>query len=152
DVEVNVLSPQRRVLIDAFERGGFDLLHLASHGAFGGVETADASLVMLEDGPFSAAELSPTMTAAIKATSPLVFFNTCHSGRIGFSLTKLGSWAAGFVQLGCGGFVGSLWPVTDEGALSFAKEFYRALIDGMPIGEAMVKARLAVRRLHPNDP
>ena len=76
----------------------------------------------LEDGLVHAAELSPEAAAALRPTAPLIFFNACHSGRLGFSLTRLGSWAARLVQLGCGGYVGSLWPVTDRAALAFARE------------------------------
>jgi hypothetical protein len=43
------------------------------------------------------------------------------SGRIGFSLTRLGSWGARQVELGCGGFVGTLWPVSEEAAFAFAQ-------------------------------
>jgi tetratricopeptide (TPR) repeat protein len=151
-IEINLLPARVGSLREAFENGGFDLLHLASHGAFGGIDAADASAVLMEDGPFSAAELSPRMAVAIRRSTPLIFFNACHSGRIGFSLTRLGSWGARFVELGCGGFVGTLWPVTDEAAVSFAREFYKILKEGKPIGEAVLGARLAVHRLYPDDP
>jgi molecular chaperone DnaK (HSP70) len=149
---VNVLPARMQDLRRAFESGGFDLLHLASHGAFGGLTSADASAVLMEDGAFSAMELSPRMAVALRRASPLVFFNSCHSGRMGFSLTRLGSWGARLIEIGCGGFVGSLWPVTDEAALAFARAFYAAMCQGTPIGEAMLKARLAVRESYPDDP
>jgi hypothetical protein len=84
------------------------VLHLISHGSFGEARTADGSAVILDDGIFSVAELSPRMAGSLRRSSPLIFFNTCHSGRLGFSLTSLGAWGAQFVQLGCGGFVGAL--------------------------------------------
>jgi CHAT domain-containing protein len=56
------------------------------------------------------------------------------------------------VQLGCGGFIGSLWPVTDRAALAFVQVFYDALASGLPIGLAMTKARCKVREQFPNDP
>jgi hypothetical protein len=56
------------------------------------------------------------------------------------------------VHLGCGAFVGTLWPVTDEAALEFARTFYLFLAEGSPIGEAMTQSRLAVRMRRPNDP
>src|SRR5262249_59278585 len=105
-VRVEVLPPRCRDLHDAFRSGRFDVLHLACHGSFGGTSAADASAVLLEDGPFTAAELSPQASGALRRASPLIFFNACHSGRIGFALTKLGSWGARLVQLGCGSFIG----------------------------------------------
>jgi CHAT domain-containing protein len=149
---INVLPARTSELRQAFETGGFDLFHLACHGAFGGLSAGDASAVLMEDGTFSALDLSPRMAATLRRASPLIFFNACHSGRIGFSLTRLGSWGAQLVQMGCGGFVGSLWPVTDEGALAFARAFYDAISAGLPIGEAMLRARLEVRQIYPNDP
>lgn len=149
---VRVLPARRRQLYDAFEEGQFDLLHLACHGSFGGPAQADASAVLMEDGSFSAAELSPKMAAGLRPAAPLIVFNACHSGRLGFSLTGLGSWGARLVQLGCGGFVGTLWPVTDKAALAFAQAFYESLVKGSHVGEAILKARQGVRRRCPNDP
>jgi hypothetical protein len=149
---VRFLPACRRDLLEAFEQGGFDLLHLAGHGAFGGTFAADASAVLMEDGVFSAAELSPLVAGALYRTPPLIFFNTCHSGRLGFSLTRLGSWGARLVQLGCGGFIGALWPVTDQAALVFAQTFYTLMSEGLPIGEVVLQARHRVRERYPNDP
>jgi CHAT domain-containing protein len=146
------LPARRRKLHEAFEQGGFDLLHLACHGIFGGSASADGSAVLLEDGTFRAAELSPRMAGALRREAPLIFFNACHSGRLGFSPTGLGSGGARLVQLGCGGFIGSLWPVTDTAALTFARAFYGALMRGCAIGEAMAEARQVVRQGHPGDP
>jgi serine/threonine protein kinase len=151
-VNVRVLPARRRNLSEALERGGFDLLHLACHGRFGGPDAADASCVLLEDGVFSAAELSPRLAGPLRAAAPLVFLNACHTGRLGFSLTRLGSWGARLVQLGCGGFVGTLWPVTDRAALAFAGSFYEAAVRGLPLGEAVRAARQRVHRDYPNDP
>jgi serine/threonine protein kinase len=149
---VEVLPARKRQLVDAFERGAFDLLHLACHGTFGGVVKADASAIQMEDGVFSAAELPPRLAGALRSAAPLIFFNACETGRLGFSLTRLGSWGARLVQLGCGAFVGALWPVTDKAALAFAQEFYEGLAQGFPLGKATLQARLRVRERHPNDP
>jgi CHAT domain-containing protein len=149
-IEVHPL--RRQHLQEAFERGTFDVLHLAAHGSFGGTSAADASAVVTDDGLFHAADLSPRLLGHLRRSEPLIVFNTCHSGRLGFSLTRLGSWGAKFVHLGCGAFVGTLWPVTDEAALEFARSFYLFLAQGFTIGEAMMQSRLAVRMRRPNDP
>jgi CHAT domain-containing protein len=148
---VEVLPARKRELRAALERGGFNLLHLACHGAFARA-AVDASAVLMEDGEFTAAELSPHLEGPVRSGSPLIFINACHSGRIGFALTRLGSWGARLVQLGCGGFVGALWPVSDAGALEFARAFYALLCQGLPIGEAVAQARVKVRERYPNDP
>jgi hypothetical protein len=149
---VERLPALRRAVRQAFEEGSFDLLHLISHGSFGGLAGADASAVFLDDGAFTAAELSPLMAAALRRSAPLVIFNTCYCGRIGFSLTRLGSWGAHLVELGCGGFIGALWPVSDRAALAFARAFYERLASRCPLGEAVRQARLRVREQYPADP
>jgi CHAT domain-containing protein len=146
------LPAQRNSLGQILEDGAFDVLHLASHGEFAGTATADASAVLLDDGAFIAAELSPGMAGPLRRCSPLVFFNTCHSGRVGFSLIGLGAWGAHFVQMGCGGFVGALWPVTDQAALAFARVFYELLSQRYTIGEAVRFARRRIHEQFPNDP
>jgi hypothetical protein len=149
---VERLPALRRVLRQAFEEGTFDLLHLISHGSFGGTARGDASAVFLDDGAFTASELSPLMAGALRRTAPLVIFNTCHCGRMGFSLTRLGSWCAHLVQLGCAGFIGTLWTVSDRAALAFARAFYEQLARKCPLGEAVRQARIRVRDQYPSDP
>jgi hypothetical protein len=151
-VIVEFLPARRRELLETFEKGGFDVLHVISHGTFGGTLAADGSAVRMEDGDLRAAELSPRIVGALRGAAPLIFFNTCHSGRIGFSLTRLGSWGARLVELGCGGFVGTLWPVTDEAAFVFAQAFYELMAQGLPIGEVMLRARERVHLRFPDDP
>jgi hypothetical protein len=149
---LRVLPALREALRQALAGGDFDLLHLISHGAFGGSAAADASAVLMDDGPFTAGELAPGMAEALGRAAPLVVFNACSTGRVGYSLTRLGAWAAELAQLGCGGFVGSLWRVSDDGALAFAERFYGRLTAGEPIGEALRQARLALRLRDPEDP
>ena len=150
--EVRRVPALRGAVRRAIEEGDFHLLHLAGHGAFGGAAAADASAVLLDDGTMSVADLSPRMAASLRREHPLIVFNTCCSGRLGFSLTRLGAWGAQFVQLGCGGFLGTLWPVTDRAALSFARAFYESLARGVPLGEAARLARMSVREQYPDDP
>ena len=48
--------------------------------------------------------------------------------------------------------MGTLWPVTDRAASAFAQAFYESMCQGLPIGEAMRRARQRVRERYPNDP
>jgi hypothetical protein len=125
---------------------------LASHSTFGGTSSGDASAVLLDDGVFTAAQLSPLMEGPLRRCAPLVFFNTCHSGRLGFCPTRLGAWGGRLVELGCGGFIGALWPVTDRAAVAFARAFYGLIAQRCPIGEAIQLSRQQVREQFPNDP
>jgi hypothetical protein len=150
--KIHRVPARRSSLRRTLEQGEFDILHLASHGTFGGISTADDSAILLDDGSFTAAELSPLMAASLRRNAPLIFFNTCHSARIGFCPTRLGAWGAHLVELGCGGFVGALWPVSDGGATVFASVFYELISHGRRIGEAIQLARRRVREQFPSDP
>jgi len=55
-------------------------------------------------------------------------------------------------RLGCGAFIGSLWPVADDVALLFAAAFYERMAAGVALGEAMRQAREEVRKQRPADP
>jgi serine/threonine protein kinase len=150
--KVTRLPARWKALQTIFEQGEFDLLHVATHSTFGGTSSGDASAVMLDDGVFTAAQLSPLMAGPLRRCAPLIFFNTCHSGRLGFCPTRLGAWGARLVELGCGGFIGALWPVTDRAAMAFARAFYDLIAQRRPIGEAIQLSRLQVRERFPNDP
>jgi hypothetical protein len=149
---VQRMAPWCEKLYDVLEHGGFDLLHLAGHAAFGGSSSADASAVFLEDGPFSAGRLALRMEGALREAAPLVFFNACESGRTGFALVGLAGWSAGLLKLGCGAFLGALWRVTDQAALAFAREFYICLACGFELGQAVAEARRHIHALYPDDP
>jgi hypothetical protein len=150
--DVEVLPARRREVLATLENGTFDLLHVASHGAFAGTQAADDASLLLEDGAFKASELPPRLADRLRSSAPLIFFNACQTGRMGYSLTRLGAWSAELIRLGCGGFIGTHWRVTDDVALEVAREFYRLLLLRTPIAEALRRARLKVRESFPDDP
>jgi hypothetical protein len=147
---VQTVPARKEDFLQALEGGGFDLLHAASHGTRGTIPDADA--LLLEDGPLRVLDLPPRLGPVLWRTRPLVFFNACHSGRLGDGPVRAGSWGARLVELGCGGFIGTLCPVTDRAALTFARAFYARAGRGQAIGEVVRAARLEVRQAHPDDP
>src|SRR5690606_3375007 len=62
------------------------------------------------------------------------------------------AFAEAFLRGGVANYVGTFWPVGDVPALTFARTFYRALIDGERIGRALVAARRRVLRSEPTSP
>jgi hypothetical protein len=71
---VRFLPARRREILGLLEQGEFDLLHLITHGDFGGLSPADASVVQVENGAFLVAELSPRMVAALRRPAHLLQF------------------------------------------------------------------------------
>jgi len=89
-----------------------------------------------------------SLAGAVKSNPPiLAFINACESGKQAdwtkgetkYENQVLGL-AAAFLINGIN-FVGSMWPVYDDAALSFARNFYYAILSGVSLGEAMLKSK-----------
>lgn len=76
---------------------------------------------------------------------PLVFMNACGTSVI--NATTSASFQEWFLANGHRGFIGTETAVPDKVAAVFAQGLYNALLDGQPLGQAMVLAR---RRLIEN--
>jgi len=71
-----------------------------------------------------------------------VFINACRSAGAIPKYTKLMGWAEQFMAAGAGAFIGTLWAVRSDSALTFAEAFYDALLTGQTLGQAVRTARL----------
>ena len=135
-----------------FLNGGYQLMHVATHGKFD-TEDADASVLELSDENLRPADLVASRLRGIRKSMPLVFLNACDGGRADFSLTGLGGWAEKlFREANASAFVGALWEVHDELAVEFTKHFYNRLAAGDALGEAMRSARVHVRSIDNTNP
>jgi CHAT domain-containing protein len=133
----------RAAVSDLIDQGLSGLLHFACHNAF----TSAGSHVTMADGPFDPIDLAyATQSGALRTAHPMVFFNACRSaGQIDWFSTSLG-WAPQFLRAGAGAFVGTLWPVRSDSALTFANTFYSHLVTGrQSLGQASLNARRAIR-------
>jgi hypothetical protein len=135
-------------LVDLIENGNFGLLHFACHGLFDPKEGPSIKL----DSAFTPTFLTIAASdQALAKTTPVVFINACRSLGQAPSYNKLDGWAEKFVRAGAAAFIGSLWEVTDGMAREFAEELYLRLLDGDPLGKAVMTARHAVAA-EPGDP
>lgn len=147
-VEIRALYQEVK---NALASGEYDGWHFAGHG-LGHRESAHRWSLLLEQGE----ELSPEVLYSFPRQSrhgrPLVFLNACSSGRGAASLTGMAGLASAFLNTGTAAFLGSYWKLRDEQACCFASEVYKNLFSGIAIGEAVRKARLALRdRFGGND-
>ncbi|MFD8161045.1 MULTISPECIES: CHAT domain-containing protein [Streptomyces violaceusniger group] len=134
---------QRSVVSDLIDQGAAGLLHFACHNTF----TSSGSRVTMADGSFDPLDLAyAAQSGALRTTHPLIFFNACRSaGEIDWFATSLG-WAPQFLRAGAGAFIGTLWPVRSDSALTFADTFYNQLVTrGRTLGQASLQARQAIR-------
>jgi hypothetical protein len=143
-------SSVRRLL----RHGGFDVLHFSGHGAANTEDVASA-VIMLNDRKVNGVPtrqfLSSTTVAetarlsAADGTGPLVVLNACQVGIGGEQLSSLGGFARAFLQAGAQAFAACLWSVEQHPSRIFVEALYEQLIDGQPLGEAVMRARDVTR-------
>jgi hypothetical protein len=143
-------------LNDALRGGRFDVIHYAGHAAFDKTDGDLSGLLLHEKEVFFAQKIRRLVEGR-----PLVFLNACESGmtanekqpqRIDRHLQlPAEGLASAFIYGGAVGCIGSIWPVFDGPAAAFAISFYKAVLDGYPLGEAMRRARELSLKEHPNQ-
>jgi CHAT domain-containing protein len=126
------------------QAGRCQVLHLALHGdfrpdnpLFSGLTLADSELTTLD-----------VFNLSLRAS--LVTLSACQTGRsvVGGGDELLGLMRA-FLYAGAASLVLSLWTVADEAASQLMRDFYTALLGGMPKSEALRQAQIAWLRRSP---
>jgi class 3 adenylate cyclase len=132
----------------------FDILHYAGHAEHN-TEHPEQSAWLLKDGRLTAAEI--ISMAGSRPMPALVFSNACQTGQTdtwkldeNFGDRIFGV-ANAFLLSGVQHYIGTFWEIPDEAGSLFARSFYRSLVDGATIGEAMRQARLALIQKYGED-
>lgn len=149
--EVDRLPLREVSLLRALASGRYDLWHFAAHGQSDNKNPTRWKLLLGERG-FLTLDDVVSLAGALRETHPMVFLNSCNSGRGVPSLAPIEGWSRRFLDAGAGTFVGSQWEISSDSARGFSRAFYRHLVGGNSLGEAMRRARLQIRRASPGDP
>jgi hypothetical protein len=145
-VEVDVLARDeatRARLAESLSGGDYDILHFAGH-AFLEPGAPGSSALRFADGDLTADDV---LDLPWKKPPYFVFNSACESGRAVAGQRLVSSQghsnglAAAFLACGVYGYAGYFWPVTDEGAGTFAQTFYRELFVRENVGLAFLEAR-----------
>ncbi len=139
---------ERAVTIEALHRlvadGPCDVLHFVGHGTWDADRRTGALLFESASGGVAAVE-APVLRALLSGRGlSLVVLNSCLSARGSRGDLARGV-APALVAAGIPAVVANQFSVLDAAALVFARELYRSLALGRPLGEATREARLAVR-------
>ncbi len=140
-------------ILKAFNSGQYDAVHYAGHANFDEKNQHKTGL-FCADRQF----LSGLDIRELKAFPSLMFMNACESAMIKEADLKISKEqlskeqfmqnetgiAEAFLTNGAMQFLGTYWPVGDNAAEVFARQFYLLLIDGCTIGEAIFRARQEV--------
>jgi hypothetical protein len=149
--EVLDVTAKYQPLWEALASGIHEGWHFTGHGATVG-EDPDRWSIRLEGiHEFSAEDLKEE-AANLGLAQPLVFFNGCSTGRSGRGLAGPGGWSHAFLKVGAGAFIGTHWSIRDGKAREFALAVYKGLFSGLPIGEAVRKARRLLHKRYKGDP
>lgn len=136
--------------IRSLQDGGFDILHVSTHGHFNANNPMRSSIEMNKVQSSPDAEPKPIevyifdisgLTEGFGRDNPVVILNACQTGVQGSSLVGIESWAKKFLEVGAPVFIGTQWSVNDKVAFLFAKNLYNELAAGRTIGEAVRNAR-----------
>lgn len=149
DKNIDVIQVDlRSSMVDATSIKGalrnYDILHYAGHADYDKSTPVDSGFLM-EGGKLTVSDIMDmTGTAPLPA---LVFSNACRSGhtdirRVGDNYEDdIYGLANAFLLAGVQHYIGTFWDVQDEPSHYFAEDFYKELINGSMIGEAVTKAR-----------
>ena len=123
--------------------GDYDVLHFAGHAGFAPARPGQSRL------HFADGEITADEVLSLPWPSPpgIVFVSACESAAAGRGSRLVGrrsnanGLAAAFLSAGVAGYLGYLWPVSDEGAQLVAGTFYDALFLRENVGLAVLEAR-----------
>lgn len=133
-----------RDLQRAMRYGPWHIFHFIGHGGFD--RAADEGFVALADEAGEAQRLSATQLGRLLADHRdlrLAILNACEGAR-GSAQDVFSSTASILVRRGLPAVLAMQYPITDRAAIEFARAFYEALADGLPVDTATTEARQAV--------
>jgi hypothetical protein len=120
------------------------VLHFIGHGDFD-ARLDDGILYFCDEYGRSVAVSPETLGPHLKDHDALrlVLLNACQTAR-GDVHDAFGGMAQGLIQKQVDAVVAMQFPITDPAAAKFAKEFYGAIGDGLPVDQAATDARKAM--------
>ncbi len=122
----------------------YDLIHYAGHADYDSKNPAESGW-LISDGKLKAEEII-NLTGK-KPMPALVLANGCQSGQTdAWTIhenyeNEIFGLANAFLIAGVQHYIGTFWEILDEPGREFSMSFYRELLDGASVGEAVRQAR-----------
>ena len=133
-----------RDLQRAMRGGPWHIFHFIGHGGFD--SSADEGVIALADENGGAHRMLATELGRLLSdhrSLRLVLLNSCEGAR-GSEHDVFSSTAAILVRRGMPAVVAMQYEITDRAAVEFARSFYEALVEGLPVDAAVAEARKAI--------
>jgi CHAT domain len=124
------------------------VLHFVGHGYFDD-RLEDGMLMFTDPGGRAVPVSSAVLGAHVRDHDPLrlVVLNACQTARVDDADPYSGM-AQGLIQQEAAAVVAMQFPISDNAAIVFTREFYGAVADGEPLDQAMASARKALLAEH----
>jgi CHAT domain len=124
------------------------VLHFVGHGYFDD-QAQDGALMFSDPDGHPAPISSAVLGAHVRDHDPLrlVVLNACQSARVDDADPYSGM-AQGLIQQEAAAVVAMQFPISDDAAIVFSREFYGAVADGEPLDQAMASTRKALLADH----
>ncbi|MGE0599994.1 MAG: CHAT domain-containing protein [Dehalococcoidia bacterium] len=135
-LEKPTLSELQRAL-----RREYHILHFVGHGGFD--EATQDGLLVFEDEQGRGNEVSATYLSTLLHDADslrLAVLNACDGAR-GSRTDQFSGVAQSLLQQGVPAVVAMQFEISDDAALTFAREFYGAFSEGLPLEAALAEAR-----------
>ena len=132
----------------------FDIVHYAGHAEHD-AQSPEKSGWMLSDGKLSAEDII-NLKGAMPMPS-LVFSNACQSGQTDEwkieedCENRIYGLANAFLLAGVQHYIGTFWEIPDQAGSYFATHFYKCILRGDSIGEAVRVARMELINRYGED-
>lgn len=133
-----------RDLQRAMRGGPWHIFHFIGHGGFD--RSADEGVIALADESGGAHRMLATELGRLLSdhrSLRMVLLNSCEGAR-GSEHDVFSSTAAILVRRGMPAVVAMQYEITDRAAVEFARSFYEALVEGLPVDAAVTEARKAI--------
>jgi hypothetical protein len=125
-------------------RRDYHILHFVGHGGFD--EKGQDGLLVFEDEQGRGNEVSATYLSTIlhdAETLRLAVLNACDGARSSRN-DQFAGVAQSLLQQGVPAVVAMQFPITDDAALTFAREFYGAFAEGLSVEASLAEARKSI--------
>ncbi|MCX5900844.1 MAG: CHAT domain-containing protein [Proteobacteria bacterium] len=132
----------------------FDMIHYAGHADYDADDPTNSGW-LLDGGKFTAGDIMKLIGG--RPMPSLIFSNACQSGqtdewKLGAAYNqKIFGLANAFLLAGVQHYIGTFWEILDEPGAGFAVEFYKAMLEGATVGEAVRQARHFLIRQYGED-
>ncbi len=137
---------KRTAILAKLSTGAYDIVHYSGHAYFDENHRDACGLLCAGSEVLTGKDI-----ASIAKLPFLMMLNACQSVRTRatpkptLKASAPRTIAETMLCSGIANFIGTYWPVSDEGATTFAGSFYAALIENKNLGDAMLDAREAIK-------